>query len=185
MPRVSNQSHITRRGAMAVVLSKDRRQVLLLRREIFFLWDLPGGGIEKIEVPAHAAVRETSEEVGYDIVAEKLVGQYLHQSVYGRGDQLTYAFRGHVIGGKAKHFGFEVTGLNWCEVTRLPRTLEPLHRQIIADALADAAPVERRIDFARWKLYPARVIFFILRFVNAAIGWLFFRQPKREGAKHE
>ncbi|MBI5300662.1 MAG: NUDIX hydrolase [Chloroflexi bacterium] len=154
---------------MAVVLSGDCKQVLLLRREIFFLWDLPGGGIEKNEDPAEAAVRETSEEVGYDIVAEKFVGCYLHQSVYGRGDQLTYAFRGRVVGGNAKHFGLEVTGLKWCDVTRLPRTLEPLHRQIIADTLADGVPVERRIDFALWKLYPARVVFFILRFVNEAI----------------
>jgi 8-oxo-dGTP pyrophosphatase MutT (NUDIX family) len=170
--RVKNQpraSSITRRGAMAVVLSPDCRQVLLLRREIFFLWDLPGGGIEKNEDPARAAARETREEVGYEIAIEKYVGRYLHQSVYGRGDQETRVYRGRVIGGKAKHFGLEVTGLQWCDVTRLPRTLELLHRQIIADALSDGAPVERRIDFARWKLYPARIVFFILRFVNYGI----------------
>lgn len=164
---------------MAVVLSGDRKQVLLLRREIFFLWDLPGGGIEKNEDAADAAVRETAEEVGYEIVVEKLIGCYRHQSVYGSGDQLTYAYRGRVIGGKAKHFGLEVTGLNWCDVTRLPRTLEPLHRQIIADALANVEPVERRIDFALWKLYPARVVFFGLRFVNEAIKLL-----DRKGAKN-
>lgn len=154
---------------MAVVLSPDRKQVLLLRREIPFLWDLPGGGIEKNEQADVAAVRETDEETGYQVVVEKFVGRYLHQSVYGKGDQLTHVYRGRVVGGKAKRFGLEATGLNWCDVTCLPRTLEPLHRQIIADALADGEPVERRIDFALWKLYPARVVFFVLRWINNTI----------------
>ncbi len=168
MPNVN--SHITRRGAMAVVLSADHRQVLLLRREFFILWDLPGGGIEKGEDGAAAAVRETHEETGYEIEIERPVGRYLHQSVYGRGDQLTEAFRACVSGGKPKRFGIETTGLRWFPPDRLPRTLEPLHRQIIADALAETAqPVERRLDFPRWKLYPARVVFFIVRWLNFVI----------------
>ncbi len=158
---------ITRRGAMAVVLSPDNEKVLLLRREIFVLWDLPGGGVERNEDPARAAARETREETGIEIQVDRLVGCYLHQSVYGRGDQKTYAFRGHAIGGQPKRFGLETTGLRWFPVTALPRGLETLHRQIIADALADgAAPVERRIDFPAWKLYPARVVFFIVRWEN-------------------
>ncbi len=152
---------------MAVVLSPDHRQVLLLRREFFILWDLPGGGIEKGEDGATAAVRETREETGYEIEIERFVGRYLHQSVYGPGDQLTQAFRGCVVGGKPKYFGLESTGLRWSPIDRLPRMLEPLHRQIIADALADASdPFERRIDFSLWKLYPARVMFFVIRWLN-------------------
>ena len=154
---------------MSVVLSDDRQQVLLLRREVFILWDLPGGGIEKGEAPADAAVREAREESGYHIVIERPVGRYLHQSIYGRGDQLTHAFRAHVIGGKAKHFGLETTGLRWFPVNALPRGVEPLQRQMIADALTDLPePVERQIDFARWKLYLARVIFFMMRMRNIA-----------------
>ena len=155
---------------MAVVLSADRAQVLLLRREVFILWDLPGGGIEKNEMPAAAAVRECREETGYVIETDRFVGRYLHQSVYGRGDQLTHAYRAHVVGGKPKRFGLEITGLRWTNVSDLPRGLEPLQRRMIADALADAAePVERRIDFPNWKLYSARLVFFCLRVVNDAI----------------
>lgn len=152
---------------MSVVLSEDRQRVLLLRREVFVLWDLPGGAIEKNESPADAAVREAREESGYTITLEKFVGRYLCQSIYSAGDQLTHVFRARVVGGAAKHFGLETTGLRWFPVNALPRSLEPLQRQMIADALADLpAPVERRIDFARWKLYPARVIFFLMRWRN-------------------
>ncbi len=161
---------------MAVVLSEDRQKVLLLRREIFILWDLPGGGIEKGEEPAYAAVRECREETGYIIELDGAVGKYLHQSVYGHGDQLTYAFRGHAVGGKPKRIGLEITQLRWCDVTNLPRGLEALHRQIIADALVDSSKIiERRIDFPNWKLYPARVVFFIMRVVNNTIRWFLSR----------
>lgn len=164
------QVRVTREGAMSVVLSSDRRQVLLLRREVFILWDLPGGGIEKGEEAAQAAIRETHEETGYQIEIDRFVGLYAHQSVYGRGDQLTHAFRGRVVGGKARPFNLESTGLQWFPVTRLPRGLQPLHRQIIADALAeDAAPFERYIPFSLWKLYPARVVFLFLRWMNNLI----------------
>lgn len=154
---------------MSVVLSDDRQQVLLLRREVFVLWDLPGGAIEKGESPADAAVREAHEESGYRIEIERLVGRYLCQSIYSAGDQLTHTFRARVVGGKAKHFGLETTGLHWFPVGALPRGVEPLQRQMIADALADfPEPVERRIDFARWKLVLARVIFFVMRVRNIA-----------------
>lgn len=155
---------------MSVVLTPDSKQVLLLRREVFFLWDLPGGGIEKNEEPACAAVRECREETGYAIETERHVGWYLHQSVYGRGDQLTHVFRARIAGGKPKRIGLEITGLRWCNVDELPHGLQPLQRQMIADALADAAEqFERRIEFPRWKLYPARVVFFILRYINDTI----------------
>lgn len=173
---------ITRRGAMAVVLTSDRQKVLLLRREVFVLWDLPGGGIEKNERPADAAVREAREETGYRIAVERMVGRYLHQSVYGRGDQLTHVFQARVVGGQPKRFGFEVTGLRWFPVADLPHGLQLLQRQMILDSISEAAePFERRIDFPTWKLYPARVVFFFLRVVNDSIRKMvsWFRRGSR------
>jgi 8-oxo-dGTP diphosphatase len=152
---------------MAVVFSEDREKVLLHRREVFFLWDLPGGGIEKGESAEQAAVRETREEMGYEIAVERFVGTYTHQAIYSSGDQETKVFRGHVIGGKMKRFGLESTELKWVDIHGLPRGLEQLHRQIIADALVDSPmPVNRRIEFSKWKLYPARLVFTFMRFRN-------------------
>lgn len=163
---------ITRYGAMAVVLSADGSRVLLHRREFYFLWDLPGGGIEKGESGEEAAARETREEMGLEIAVERFVGTYTHPSVYGKGDQETRAYRAHVIGGALRRFGLESTELKWVELAQLPRGLEPLHRQIIADALAvSAAPVSRRIDFPRWKLFVARIVFTVMRFRNYFVRW--------------
>ena len=166
---------ITRYGAMAVVLSADMRQVLLLRREIFVFWDLPGGAIESGEEPAAAAVRECREETGYDVSVDRFVGTYRHQSVYGRGDQLTYVYRAHTSGGMPKRFGLETTGLRWFDPQRPPRGLQPLQRQMILDALAGRdQPTERKIRFPLWQIYPARLAFGVVRLVNGAIRTLLF-----------
>ncbi len=165
-----SEPRITRRGTMAVVLSEDRTKALLLRREIFILWDLPGGKIEKGEEPAHAARRECFEESGYEIAIDALVGIYRHQSVYGPGDQLTYLYRAHATGGTPKRFGFEVTAVRWCNLSSLPGGLQPLHRQMIQDALSNPVePFERRISFPRRKLYPARVAFVLMSLFNNSL----------------
>lgn len=159
---------------MAVVLSADQTRVLLHRREVYILWDLPGGGIEAGESGEEAAVRETREEMGLQIAVDRFVGMYTHPSVYGKGDQETRAYRAHVTGGELRRFGLESTELKWVEVNALPRGLEPLHRQIIADALTHTAtPFERRIDFPKWKLYAARIVFTVMRFRNYFMRWTF------------
>jgi len=169
---VNHKSPITRRGAMAVVLSGDQQRVLLHRREVYFLWDLPGGGVEEGESGEEAAVRETREEMGLQIAVERFVGTYTHPSVYGKGDQETRAYRAHVTDGELKRFGLESTEVKWVEVNALPRGLETLHRQIIADALTDAAtPFERRIEFPGWKLFGARIVFTVMRFRNYFLRW--------------
>lgn len=174
----NQETGVTRRGAMAVVLSADRKKVLLLRREIFILWDLPGGAIEAGEDPADAAVRECREETGYIIEIERLTGRYRHQSVYGRGDQLTYAYRAHTSGGTPKRFGLEITGLRWCALPDFPSGFQPLHRQIVRDALEDPpTPFIRRIDFPRWQLYPARVAFIGVYLISKTLRW--FLKPRK------
>ena len=172
---------MTRLGAMAVVVD-ERQQVLLHRREIYFWWDLPGGGLEKGEDGARAAIRETWEETGYHIEIDKFVGDYTHQSVYGFGDQLTHAYRAHIVGGNPRQYSLETLGLEWFPASALPRGVEPLQRQIIADALSEAtAPFTRRIEFANWKLFPARIIFFLMRWRNLFLKPFFRRHAHQAG----
>ncbi len=161
-------------GVMTVVLSEDRQKILLHRREFFFLWDLPGGGIEAHETPTEAAIRETREETGYEIAVERWIGWYRHPSVYDAHEQVTNLFLARVIGGKPTRFGLETTGLGWFAPDALPRGVEPMHRQMIADARANAAtPFYRVIEFAAWKLFLARIGFFGMRWRNYLLRRLF------------
>ncbi|MBI3741457.1 MAG: NUDIX domain-containing protein [Chloroflexi bacterium] len=154
-------------GVMVVTLSEDRQKILLHRREFYWLWDLPGGGIDLNETPTDAAMRETREETGYEVEVEKWIGVYRHPSVYSFGDQVTNLFLARVVGGKANQFGLETMGLGWFAPQELPRDLEPIHKQMILDALSDArTPFNRVIKFAAWKLFLARIGFFMMRWRN-------------------
>lgn len=60
-------------SASAIVFDKTRTRVLLVKREDFRVWALPGGGIEASETHEQAAVRETCEEPGHEIVIDRLI----------------------------------------------------------------------------------------------------------------
>lgn len=61
---------------------------------IFYLWSLPGGGVEPEEDWA-AAIREVREETGYEIAVDRLVGKYRRPQI---GDT-KYVFTGRICGG--------------------------------------------------------------------------------------
>jgi 8-oxo-dGTP pyrophosphatase MutT (NUDIX family) len=58
--------------ATTVVLDVSEKKVLMLLRQDFHLWTLPGGGVEPSETPEQAAIRETLEETGYEVVVDDL-----------------------------------------------------------------------------------------------------------------
>ena len=57
-------------GAFAIVFDEHRR-VLFCHRRDMDLWNLPGGVVERGELPTETAVRETKEETGLDVVIEE------------------------------------------------------------------------------------------------------------------
>ncbi len=98
-------------GLSAVVYAEREGKILLLKRSIGALagqWFLPGGGVERDELPEDGARRELFEECGLGIDGElELVGAYPIW-VYG-GDCLQLSYRGRVPDGdvvlSAEHGG--------------------------------------------------------------------------------
>lgn len=78
-------------------------------------WTLPGGGIDRGEDPLDAVVREVSEETGYDVIVDELLG--IDSAVIVAEDrlvagepaqhQLRIIYRVHIVGG---HLRDEVDG---------------------------------------------------------------------------
>jgi 8-oxo-dGTP pyrophosphatase MutT (NUDIX family) len=53
-----------------VILDDKQEHVLLILREDFRIWALPGGGLEAGETPEQTALREAYEESGFEVKIE-------------------------------------------------------------------------------------------------------------------
>ncbi|MDP6778252.1 MAG: NUDIX hydrolase [Candidatus Latescibacteria bacterium] len=116
--------------AAGVVVTLDGR-VVLLRRAIepsIGKWVFPGGYVDRGEPTPAAAVRETREEVGLDVMVEDLLGVYSYEGV----PVVLVVYTARVVGG-------ELRGNTECQEVRTFASAEipweDLGFQSTADAL--------------------------------------------------
>jgi 8-oxo-dGTP pyrophosphatase MutT (NUDIX family) len=120
-------------GLSAVVCAERGEEILLLKRAggaMSGQWFLPGGAVERGELPEEGARRELIEESGLDIEGElELVGAYPIW-VYG-GDCLQLSYRGPVRDGDVV-VSHEHDGARWVD----PVTMRAGLTDDVIDALA-------------------------------------------------
>jgi len=120
-------------GLSAVVYAERDGKILLLKRAGGALsgqWFLPGGAVERGELPEVAARRELVEEAGLDIDGDlELVGAYPIW-VYG-GDCLQLSYRGRIADGEVV-VSEEHDGARWVD----PLDMRGLLTDETIDALA-------------------------------------------------
>ncbi len=135
---------------------------MLVLREDFRIWTLPAGGLEPNETWEDAAVRETLEETGYEVVIEKYVGEYWRpQLSHGNGDTMR-VFVGRVVGGDPGQHDRESVDVRWFPVNALPKRTFQFTREHIRDALADLhTPVRKEQRLPFWQAILVRVAFLI------------------------
>ncbi len=135
--------------ASSIVLNENAQQVLLILRQDFRIWGLPGGGIEPGETREGATVRETLEETGYQIALDRYIGSYRRPQL----NDLRHSFRAHVTGGQALQSGPETRQVRWFPVNKLPERLAPSVRILVADALSERTePVHRIQRLPLWQI---------------------------------
>lgn len=126
-------------GTRTVVLREGPQEVLLVRHAYAPGWLLPGGGVERGETLADAAVRELREEAG--IVAEEeplLHGIFLNDAQF-RGDRVAcFVVR------RFREDGFrpsaEIAEARFFPAADLPDGTTPGTRRRIAELLAGRRP---------------------------------------------
>ena len=123
-------------------------KVLLVKREDFPVWCLPGGMIEDCESIAQAAMREAREETGLEIELLHLVGVY-SRPAWRNGGAHEMLFAARPIGGRLSGDPGETVDVRYFDPNDLPDTLLWWQRQPIADAMSEARGLSWSLD-ATW-----------------------------------
>ncbi len=127
-------------GAFAIIFN-GQGEVLLSHRVDMDAWNLPGGGVEKGELPDTAVVREVKEETDLDVVVERLVGVYTHTNK----DELIFAFVCRVVDGRPQ-LSNEADRHAYFELHQIPANTIPTQVEQVRDAIQNhPQPIFRRI----------------------------------------
>lgn len=117
-------------GAQVAILEAGR--VVLIQRDDFHVWALPGGSIDPGEDAASAAVREAYEETGLEVRLQRCVGLY-HTLP---NDEHIVLFTAQIAGGALQRQTNETRDAGFFTPDALPQPLLWPHLRRIADSFA-------------------------------------------------
>lgn len=121
--------------AAALIIRKGK--VLLARRakgELSGYWEFPGGKMEKGETPQKAIVREIAEELGVEVIAEKVIGVYNYSYPFLELE-LTLVKCNLLGEGSKLLLDGSHTEAGWKDPHQYPMKFTPLDELIISDLM--------------------------------------------------
>jgi 8-oxo-dGTP diphosphatase len=124
------------------IIFNDQRQVLLCHKRKIDLWNLPGGQIEKAEIPREAVIREIREEVGLEVKVLGLAGIYLNPP----RKNVAFSYLCEVTGGQMQT-SKEADDIDYFTYEHMPRYTSPYHKVRIKDALDRPTTVHLKLQF--------------------------------------
>jgi ADP-ribose pyrophosphatase YjhB (NUDIX family) len=109
--------HITVAGT--VLRDEQGRYLMVQERQpqAYGLWNIPAGWVDEGETPQHAAVREASEEVGFEVELQDDTPIYQEENTERK--RTYYAFLGRIIGGKLEIQKEELLDADWLELDKI------------------------------------------------------------------
>lgn len=122
-------------GVNAIILD-DRNRVLLVLRNDFNAWCVPGGGLEAGEALEEAIKREALEETGLTVRVKKLVGVYTKEDK----NDIVFSFLCEKVDGELTKEE-ESKEFKWFSMANLPANLSPKQKERIEDALLGSKEV--------------------------------------------
>jgi 8-oxo-dGTP diphosphatase len=128
-------------GGFAIVIEKEKKKLLLVKRKDGPIWDLPGGRKEKDEDIVECVVRETVEETGYSIKVLNKIGEY---NRIQRNDT-QHVFLAEIIGGVPIKDGNETSKIAWFPLRKLPLLMVPHRKDQVKDYIGGNYQVEKVI----------------------------------------
>lgn len=130
-------------ASLGIILDPDKKQVLLIKRQDAPVWVIPGGGIEPGERPEEAVLREVWEETGLRVTIDCKTGEY---TPINRLASQTHVYACCIQDGMLRT-GCETQDIRYWPIDNLPKSLFPLHRDWLQDALnGEPKPVFKKIE---------------------------------------
>lgn len=156
-------------GSFVVLFRDDtKREVFLVYRSDWPIWNLTGGGVEKNEDPKDTAIREAFEETDFKVKITRKVGVYDYfQPKTNEFINHSHLFEGRVVSGE---FRPEFPGCRgkWFSLNKLPIDITDKTRQRILDASILVGKLFEK------KVYRAQLIYnlhLLLRHPRSAIRY--------------
>lgn len=129
---MSNKIH----GVFAIIFSKDKKEMVMVKRRDFPLWVFPGGGVEDGETPEEACEREVHEETGLRCKVTRQVTKF-HQKALFRIDAAL--FECEVLDGDLTVTD-ETKGAAFFPITEPPKPLLPMFKEFLEYTLMASPP---------------------------------------------
>lgn len=142
----------------------------MIQRRDVPVWVLPGGGIEPLELPEDAVVREILEETGFTVKAVRLVGAYLP---INRLAKHTHLYECTVLKGRPT-LSNESKGVQFFPLDKLPKLLPPPYREWIQDAQLQTPPLKKLLTSVTYTVLLKNFLchpILVFRFFLARLGW--------------
>ncbi|WP_420422506.1 NUDIX hydrolase [Simkania sp.] len=156
-----------------ILFSKDRSQILLIKRRDVPVWVLPGGGIEAGESPESAVLREMEEETGLKVKIIRKIAEYTPLCRLAR---FTHFYECETVEGSLQT-GDETRDIKFFSLKELPKKLPPPYPDWIKDA-ASSKPflLKKEITSVTYSVMLKNLILhphLVIRFLLTKIGITF------------
>ena len=141
-PRAPSQVERRAVGSSAVIPDAHGRVLLVKHNYGRLNWNIPGGASEPGESPVDTVIRECREEIGLEVLVERLTGVYYEPDHPAR-DFLHFTFLGRLVDRRKKPRlqPDELSDWGYFSLEDLPRPISDLTVQRIRDALSGEVQV--------------------------------------------
>lgn len=129
-------------AAIAIVLDKTGKKVLLVKRKDVPMWVLPGGGIDAEENPSYAVIREVFEETGLVVATNR---QCAHYTPINSLSSETHLFICHPVSGSLLP-SHETDDVAFFALDQLPPLFFFIHKYWLKESLSTNTLISRPLN---------------------------------------
>ncbi len=144
-------------GSFVVLTRNNQKEVFLVKRSDFPVWEPQGGGIEKNETPETTAIHEAYEETGFHIKIVRKVAEYTNSN----SNKITsYVFEGKYISGTFKTEYARCEG-KWFKINNLPPQMTATRKMMIKDCLENRSQLINRPEIPAVSMQNLKLFFLL------------------------